>query len=237
MQRYFAKDKVENTFILEPLDYHHIKHVMRMQENEQIEIVFKGILYLACVKNIIGDVFIELLKEIDKEQQSEVQKTICIPYLKEQKLDFILQKATELGVDEILLVPLERSIIKAKEEKEDRKLERWMRIVKEASEQSKRLYIPKIVPLKEVTVLQKLEGLKLICIAQRECKSIKKVMKMNHECAKINIVIGPEGGFSPREEEIFLQMGFIPVHLGKRVLRTETVPLYLLSILNYELME
>ncbi len=112
-----------------------------------------------------------------------------------------------------------------------------MRIVKEASEQSKRLYIPKIVPLKEVNALQKLEGLKLICIAQRECKSIKKVMKMNHECAKINIVIGPEGGFSPREEEIFLQMGFIPVHLGKRVLRTETVPLYLLSILNYELME
>lgn len=237
MQRYFAKDKVENTFILEPLDYHHIKHVMRMQENEEIEIVFKGILYLACVKNIIGDVFIELLKEIDKEQQSEVQKIICIPYLKEQKLDFILQKATELGVDEILLVPLERSIIKTKEEKEERKLERWMRIVKEASEQSKRLYIPKIVPLKEVTALQNLEGLKLICIAQRECKSIKKVMKMNHECAKINIVIGPEGGFSPREEEIFLQMGFIPVHLGRRVLRTETVPLYLLSILNYELME
>lgn len=237
MQRYFAQEKRENTFILEPLDYHHIKHVMRMQENEEIEVVFKGILYLACVKNIIGDVSIELIKAFPEKQEKEVQKTICIPYLKEQKMDFILQKATELGVDEIILIPLERSVIKTKEEKEERKLDRWMRIVKEAAEQSKRIHLPKILLLKDLKALENLHGLKLICIAQRECKSIKKVVKTGAECDKISMVVGPEGGFSPKEEELFLQMGFVPVHLGKRILRTETVPLYLLSILNYELME
>ncbi len=237
MQRYFAKEKIENTFILEDLDYHHIKNVMRMKEKEEIEIVIDGILYLACVKNIIGDISVELLKELPFKQDKEVQKTICIPYLKEQKMDLILQKATELGVDEIILIPLERSIIKNKEEKENKKLERWTRIVKEASEQSKRLHIPKIIPLKDLESLKNLRGLKLICIAQRECKSIKKVVKTGVECDKISMVVGPEGGFSPKEEELFLQMGFIPVHLGKRILRTETVPLYLLSILNYELME
>ncbi len=237
MQRYFAKEKRNAEFILEPLDYHHIKHVMRMRENEEIEVVFEGILYLACVNNIIGEITITLIKELAKKEKQEVQKTICIPYLKEQKMDFILQKATELGVDEIFLIPLERSIIKTKEEKEERKLERWMRIVKEASEQAKRLYIPKIIPLKELKTLETLEGLNLICLAQRECKSIKKVVKTGCVCDKINIVIGPEGGFSPKEEETFIQMGFIPVHLGNRILRTETVPLYLLSILNYELME
>ena len=237
MQRYFAKEKIENTFILEDLDYHHIKNVMRMKEKEEIEIVIDGILYLACVKNIIGDISVELLKELPFKQEKEVQKTICIPYLKEQKMDLILQKATELGVDEIILIPLERSIIKNKEEKENKKIERWMRIVKEASEQSKRLHIPKIIPLKDLEPLKNLRGMKLICIAQRECKSIKKVVKTGCVCDKINMVIGPEGGFSPKEEETFFQMGFIPVHLGRRVLRTETVPLYLLSILNYELME
>ena len=114
MQRYFAKEKKEDTFILEPLDYHHIKNVMRMKEKEKIEVVIDGILYLACVQNIDEDLSISLLQKIEEIQPEKVKKCLCIPYLKEQKMDLILQKATELGVDEIFLVPLKRSFIKIK---------------------------------------------------------------------------------------------------------------------------
>ncbi len=237
MQRYFAKEKKEDIFILEPLDYHHIKHVMRMKEKEQIEVVIDGILYLACVQNIDEEITVRLLAKKEEHRKEKIKKVICIPYLKEQKMDMILQKATELGVDTILITPLERSLIKWKEEKEMKKIERWMRIVKEAAEQSKRLIIPKVIPLKETHPLENLKGLKMLCSTQSECKSLKKWMKTKRDYDTINMVFGPEGGLTKKEEEMFIQMGYEPVHLGNQILRTETVPLYLLSVLNYEFME
>lgn len=236
MQRYFAKEKKEDTFILEPLDYHHIKNVMRMKEKEKIEVVIDGILYLACVQNIDEDLSISLLQKIEEIQPEKVKKCLCIPYLKEQKMDLILQKATELGVDEIVLVPLKRSVIKIKD-KEQKKLERWNRILKEAAEQSKRLCIPKLIPLKAISALEERRGAKIFCSTQRECQSLKKVVKTLSSCDTINMVIGPEGGFTKEEEEKMMKMGFLPASLGRQILRTETVPLYLLSVINYELME
>lgn len=236
MQRYFAKEKKEDTFILEKTDYHHIKNVMRMRENEEIEVVIDGILYLACVQNIDGDITISLLQKIEEIQRKKIKTCLCIPYLKEQKMDLILQKSTELGVDEILLVPLERSIIKIKE-KEQKKLDRWNRILKEAAEQSKSLFIPNLIPLTTINALKERCGIKIFCSTQRECQSLKKVVKTLSSCDTINIVIGPEGGFTDKEEENFMKMGFLPVSLGRQILRTETVPLYLLSVINYELME
>ena len=237
MQRYFAKEKIDNLFLLEEKDYHHIKNVMRMEENDLIEVVYDNILYLACIQNVKENITITLEKLIKKEEVSDKKITLFIPFLKEQKLDFILQKSTELGVFKICLIPLERSIIKAKEEKEAKKLERWTRILKEAAEQSKRLSVPQIEIISDIKLLKDLDGLNLICSTKNNLKSIKKVMKNNSNFDIINIVIGPEGGLTLKEEEILESFGFIPITLGNRIMRAETVPLYLMSVFNYEFME
>lgn len=236
MQRYFAKNKEDKLFTLEESDYHHIKNVMRMKENETIEVVFDHTLYLACIQNVKGKMEIREEKLVQKEEMSDKKITLFLPFLKEQKLDFILQKSAELGVYKLVFIPLERSIIKVKEKKEV-KLSRWKKIVKEASEQSKRLSIPLIDSIESLEEMKELEGLNLICSTQNNLESIKKVVKKNSECDRINVVIGPEGGLSPKEENQLMTYGFLPITLGKRIMRVETVPLYILSVINYEFME
>lgn len=235
LQRYFSKQKIDNTFILNNDDYYHIKTVMRMTNNDNIEVVYEEIPYLCEITNIENDIKIKIVKELDVIKDKMPYVTILIPILKEQKMDYILQKATELGVNKIIPVIMERSIVKVNE-KELKKLERWNRIVKEASEQSHRNTIPKIDKIEKINTL-KLNGLNLVCSTIEKQNTIKKVFKNNYNCDKINMLIGPEGGISPKEEEILINNGFIPVSLGNRIMRVETVPLYLMSIINYEYME
>lgn len=237
MQRYFAKDKQGDHIYLNPDDLYHIKTVMRMDAHDKIQVVYENRVYLCCLENVKTDIQITIEKELPVSTEKMPKVTLLIPLLKEQKMDFILQKATELGVDTIIPIETERSIIKVKEEKIDKKLERWNRICKEASEQSYRIDIPKISPLKKLNELQDLDGLKLICSTVEEEKNIRFVLNSESECDRINIAIGPEGGFSIPEEKKWNQAGFLSVSLGKRIMRVETVPLYILSILNFYYME
>jgi 16S rRNA (uracil1498-N3)-methyltransferase len=148
-----------------------------------------------------------------------------------------VQKATELGVDEIIPVEMERSIVKLTNDKIEKKLERWTKICKEASEQSKRTDIPTITRVKKLSELKDLDGLKMVCSTTEKENLLKKFLTDNTNYDKINIVIGPEGGISPREEDKLVELGFQRVSLGKRIMRVETVPMFVLSVLNYEFME
>ena len=150
-------------------------------------------------------------------------------------MSFVLQKATELGVDEIVPILTIRSMVKI-DGKETKKIERWNKICKEASEQSKRLDIPIISNTKKIEQLN-YDGLKIVCSTKEKNNTIKNVLKNNLKCDTIVMVIGPEGGLTEQEEEILNNNGFELVTLGNNILRVETVPIYLLSVLNYELME
>lgn len=237
MQRYFAKQKIEDYFILQESDLYHIKTVMRMNEQDKIQVVYENKAYLCCLENVKKNMQIKIEKELKVSENKMPKITIIIPLLKEQKMDFILQKATELGVDTIIPIETERSIIKRKEEKEEKKLERWRRICKEASEQSHRIDIPTILPIQNPKDMEPLHGLNLICSTRETQKNIRFVLNSNPICDRINIVIGPEGGFSDIEETMWNQLGFLSVSLGNRIMRVETVPLYILSVLNFYYME
>ena len=232
MQRYFSNNKIENKFILNNDDLYHIKTVMRMTISNLIEVVYENTLYICHLDENYNAV---IDKKIEEERIKKVYSTLCIPLLTEQKFSFILQKATELGIDEIIPVITERSKINIKE-KEDKKIIRWNKICKEAAEQSKRLDIPKINSIKKLEDL-KLEGLKLVCSTKEKTKSLKKVLQNVTNCDRIVIMVGPEGGISPKEEDKLTSIGFIPVTLGNNIMRVETVPIYMLSVLNYEMME
>lgn len=237
MQRYFAVKREENRFILEASDYHHIKTVMRMNDHDQIEVVYDQKVYLCCLENVKNQPMICIEKEQTIDSDSMPKVTLIIPLLKEQKMDFILQKATELGVSKIIPIQTERSIIKLKNDQEHKKQERWRRICKEASEQCHRTDIPEITAVQTISSLANLEGLSLVCSTAEKEKNIRFVLNSNPLCDKINIAIGPEGGFSSAEEKKFLSANFLPISLGNRILRVETVPIYVLSILNYKYME
>ena len=230
MQRYFSDIKKDNLFLLKDEDLYHIKTVMRMGVNDKVEVVYKEKLYI-CKLDKDYNAIIE--QEINSTIVNKIETVLCVPILQEQKMSFILKKATELGIDLIIPILTLRSMVKI-DGKEDKKIERWQRICKEASEQSKRLTIPKISEVKKITEL-KMDGLKIVCSTKEKNITLKKVLKNNLKCDKIIMVVGPEGGLTEKEEENLVDLGFIPVSLGNNIFRVETVPIYLLSILNYEM--
>lgn len=231
MQRYFV-DKINNKIEFLDSDKKHIQKVMRMKNNDVIEVIFDNKAYCAKIKDI-NNLELELLDEI-LLPKATYEVTIAQALVREQKWDLILQKMTELGVHEIIPLKLERCNVKL-DNKETKKLERWANICKEASEQSFRSYIPKITKIMELKDLIKLEyDLKIFCSTVENTVHLKKILQIHKKYDKILIVIGPEGGLSTIEEQLMVNNGFIRVSLGNLILRTETAPIYVLSAINYE---
>ncbi len=234
MQRYFTEKKEENLFTLSSDDTYHITKVMRMRKEELIEVVYQEELYLAKIITFSPVVKAEIMQKIEIEKTSSFQVTIAQSLVKEQKMDYILQKTTELGVNQIIPFLAERSIVKL-DCKEEKKMERWKKIVKEASEQSKRSNIPKIekgMTLKEICGLSEYD-VKFLCTINEKSQNLKKVLSNLSGSARILFVIGPEGGFTEQEENSLLEHDFIPVSLGDTVLRTETASTFIMSVVRY----
>jgi 16S rRNA (uracil1498-N3)-methyltransferase len=233
MQRYFAKLKEENKLILQNSDIHHIKNVMRMNVGDKIEVIYNSINYLCEITNL--DSFdIKIINIQDENNEMNLDITIAIGLVKEQKMDLILQKLTELGVKRIIPLKMERSIVKLDPQKFAKKKERWNSICKEASEQSHRNVIPEITNQMTIKELAKENfDYKYVCSVKEEDNLIVNYLQNNSKYAKIVFVIGPEGGISEQEETELNNDGYISVSLGKRVLRVETAAIYVASILNY----
>lgn len=234
MQRYFAKEKKDNAFILSNNDIYHIKTVMRMKNKDKIEVVYDNKLYL-CELDILENINVNVIEEV-KVKKDDINVVLILPLLKEQKLDLIIQKSTELGVKKLIFLNTERTIVKIEEKKKEDKLNRWYKIAKEASEQSKRVDIP-VIEIKDSFKDLDVSGLKFVCDTKNDKFTIKTALKTIDKYDTINIVAGPEGGLSDKEIKYLNEKEFKSVSLGSRILRVETVPLYILSIINYELME
>lgn len=208
-----------------------------MQNKDLVEIVYDKHIYICSILNINDDIKFKIEQEIDKSDKKIPFVTLIIPVLKEEKMDLIFQKATEMGISKFIVCPMERCMVKLNLNKLDNKLSRWNRICKEASEQSKRNDIPTIEFINNINDLKLLEGQNFTCSTQEKSNNIKKVLKDVKKCDKINLVIGPEGGISIKEEELLNKMGFKSITLGYMIMRVESVPLYLMSVINYEYME
>lgn len=231
MQRYFVKEKNKDNFVLENSDIHHIKKVMRCKTNDKIEIVYEKKVYL-CNIDDIESLTLSIIETSEEDRDSNINLTIAVSLVQEQKFDLILQKLTELGVNKIIPLKTERSIVKLDKSKEEKKQIRWNTICKEASEQSHRVTIPEIsnvMTMKEL--INNKQQLNLICSLNENTKPLEKYL--NKEIKDILFVVGPEGGFSNNEEEFLIENGFQSTSLGKRVLRVETATIYVASIINY----
>jgi len=235
MQRYFSNDKIDDIYKLSKDDEYHIMKVMRMKLSDKIEIVDNKETFV-CEIISLNPVKAKIIKKLEENNESSVKVIVVQSLVNENKMDLILQKCTELGAFAFYPFKAQNSVIK-ENNKVDKKIIRWQKIVKEASEQSKRNIIPEV---RNIVDLEKLchinADLKIILSVNEKTKNIKNVLQENKRYDTIIIVVGPEGGFTTIEEETLVKNGFIRASLGKRVLRTETASLAFLSMINYEWM-
>lgn len=235
MQRYFSDKKIDNTFLLSKEDSYHINKVMRMKIDDQVEVVFNKECYLTKIIDInLDSTLVKIISKMDDKPEMNISVTLAQSLVKEQKMDFIIQKATELGVSSIIPLATTRSVVK-ENDKTDKKIIRWQRIAKEASEQSKRVVIPNIesvISVKDLSLLDNYD-VKILCTVRENSKNIKNILSNIKTGVTMLIVVGPEGGFTEKEEEEMIKNGFITTSLGDTVLRTETVALFLMSVIHY----
>ncbi|SJZ75275.1 RsmE family RNA methyltransferase [Anaerorhabdus furcosa] len=235
MQQYFINNKIEQgaEISFDKEQTHHIKDVLRMKEgtcirlvNQEKEAGFASIFYRG--KDVVAHI-----NELDQNSNDMKCKiTLCVGLIKKEKWDYLLQKCTELGVSEIVPFESSRTIVKAKDEKVSKKLERWHKILLEAAEQCKRNSCPNLVEpigFKEITQYKS----EINCVAYEDVKYIgEKLRDIVKQPTSITIVVGPEGGFDPCEVEYLLENNFHCITLGKRILRAETATTYVLSAID-----
>lgn len=212
-------------------DVHHIKNVLRLKPGETIELCDGlGKVYEAKILDMDNNqVNCRIISETQTNAEPAVKVTLaqCLP--KGKKMDLIVQKATELGATKIIPVLAERSVSKAY------KISRWQKIAREAAEQSGRAIIPEVqetTSLKQLLAQAKNFDLALIPWELEKDNNLKKVL-LNKTPKSILVVIGPEGGFSQSEINQAKEVGFKPISLGPRILRTETAGLATLASINY----
>ncbi|MBO3443175.1 16S rRNA (uracil(1498)-N(3))-methyltransferase [Clostridium sp. CCUG 7971] len=243
MDRFFVEKKnisiENNTCIIEGEDVKHISKVLRCKIGEELEICDNDNKEYICeITNIDKDnVTLDILKHIDIKRESDLKVKLYQGLPKGPKMEMILQKLTEIGVDEIILVQTKRSVVNVSDKKEDKKIERWERIIYEAAKQSKRGKIPKlrgILSFKEALEDMKENDLNIAPYENERTKSIKKALK-GVDINNIGIFVGPEGGFEDSEIASIEEIKGQVVSLGPRILRTETASVVASSIVLYEL--
>lgn len=231
MHRLFiSKDQIP---VISDSDVHHIRDVLRMNAGDQLELLDgTGKVYETKISKIEkGKIICEVVSSHLEESESRVKVTLAQALPKARKMDFIIEKCVELGVHQIIPVLTERTVPKSA------KLDRWQKLSKSAAEQSGRAIIPEICPLtrfEEVLRLREKFDLALIPWELEKKITLKKALK-NLISPNILIAIGPEGGFSQKEIELAKKAGFMSVSLGKRILRSETAGMAVLSAIMYEL--
>lgn len=243
MHHFFVTpDQVKDGYIyVEGSDVNHMKNVLRMKIKEPVEISDgNNINYICEVAEYQSEEAILKIiekKEADTELQSKLYLFQGLP--KSDKMELIVQKAVELGAFEIIPVATKRAVVKLDEKKAAKKVERWNGIAESAAKQAGRSLIPKVAKVMNFEeALKKASELDVICIPYELAEGIEDTKAFIHSICpgqSVGIFIGPEGGFEQQEVERAIEYGAKSVTLGRRILRTETAGLAILSILMFEL--
>ena len=245
MPKFFvSSDQIQqNKISIIGTDVNHIKNVLRLKEKDELEIcnVDNKENYLCEIDELTNSkIQCNIKQKIENSTESNVQVTIFQGLPKSDKMEFIIQKAVELGAYDITPVEMTRCVVKLNEKDKIKKQERWQKISEVAAKQSLRDIIPKINEIIDIkNICNIIDQYDVILLAyEKENKNtlkqeLQKIKKENLQ--KIGIIIGPEGGLEEKEVELLSKNGIKVITLGKRILRTETVALNVLSNIIYEL--
>lgn len=216
---------------------HHARRVLRMREGDAV-VCFDGMGrgWRGRIDRYSGEcAFVTIHAVIDPDPTPRPQMTLAQALVKGERMDLIVQKATELGVDRIIPVIAERSEVHLDRERSEKRLERWRRIVIESAKQSERLTLPAIdMPKTLVALLAESDG-PVVAFVERDARPIRDALQALGSPASVTVVVGPEGGWSDDERRLLEQSNASCVSLGRRVLRAETAAIAGLAVVRYAL--
>lgn len=231
-----------NRIVITGKDVNHIKNVLRMKKGEEIS-VSNGVdskEYRCGIEELLEDEVVctlRFVKEDGMELPSKVYLFQGLP--KADKMELIIQKAVELGVFQVIPVSCKRSVVKLDEKKAKSKIARWQGIAEAAAKQSKRGIIPEVrdvMTMKEAIAYSQSCEVKLIPYELAEgMEKTKEIIDSLKPGEDVAVFIGPEGGFEEAEVHAAMESGIVPITLGKRILRTETAGMTVLSWIMYRL--
>lgn len=245
MYKFFVKsDQIkDNKAQIIGEDVKHIKNVLRLQIDENIQVcdLETSKTYITKIVELETDkILVEILEECMDTTEASIFIHIFQGLPKQEKMEQIIQKATEIGVSDITPVKMDRCVVKLDEKTEAKKIERWQKIAEVAAKQSKRdriLTVHSCINLKNIYEIAPKYDIVIVAYEEEKNISIKQVLKslMVKEIQKIAIIVGPEGGLAREEIDLLNTLPNVKtVTLGKRILRTETAPLVLASVIMYE---
>lgn len=249
MPKFFVKENQISNNKIEIVgdDVNHITNVLRMKQGEILKVCNQetGENYIAEIINAQkNSVTCEIQEKLEETAESNVDITLYQGLPKFEKMELIIQKNTEVEVNAIVPVIMERTVVKLDEKQVSKKLERWQKIAEIAAKQSMRDKIPEIkniIKINKISDSLKNEKFDTILVAYENeektmlKKELKKLENLKDKKYKIAIIIGPEGGISEREIEQLNNLGAKCVSLGRRILRTETAGIIMSGDIMYEL--
>lgn len=243
MQRFFVTpDQVgEDKIRIQGSDVNHMKNVLRMRPGEEVMVSDGNNRQYRCrVEDYPdGEAVLAILEAglVDTELPSRIYLFQGLP--KQEKMELIVQKAVELGVCQVIPVQTRRCVVKLDAKKAAKKVQRWQQIAESAAKQAGRGYIPavsEVMTFQEALAFSETLDIRLIPYELADgMEGTRKILDGIRPGQSVGIFIGPEGGFEKEEVGRAVEAGALPITLGKRILRTETAGIAVLSILMYRL--
>ena len=238
MPRFFLnRDEIGDTSLtLRGDDAHHISYSLRMAVGDELTVCDgEGTEYLCALSGFDGDtVTAEILSRRAGKTESPVSIRLYMAYPKGDKLETVVQKAVELGASRILPFESERCVKRPHAEKAEKQTARLTRIATEAAKQCGRSRLPSVsTPISFAEVLKDDAELRVFCYEGEGAQSLRSLLEGRSVPKSVSVVIGSEGGFSPKEAEAARAAGFLLANLGPRILRCETAPEFALSAFCY----
>lgn len=241
MHRFFVPQLYNEEMYIGGVDARHISKVLRMQPGDKLQIVSDdGVSAMAEITAIASErVSVRCLEKLAESHEPRVRLVLAQGLAKGEKMDFIIQKAVEMGAYSVIPVAMEHSVVRLDGAKAAKKVERWQKIAESAAKQSKRDIIPQVQQVQSMAeMLANCDcTTKIIAYECEDRLSLKAALKAAEAAGGIKellLIIGPEGGISEGELELARQAGAVPVSLGRRILRAETAGLVAISAIFYE---
>lgn len=227
-------EKVSGFVITDEFDVKHVLKVMRKKVGDVLNIIYDNKIYESeIIKLSKNDFEVKVLNIFENEYENNLKIDIIQAIPKSDRIEYFLEKATELGVNKVILTTFENSVVKA-EKLSTSKIERFNKIILAAAKQSKRFDLPKLEIAKALNEIDYLKYDEILLAYEKETVQFAEVFNKNKNTKKhICIIIGPEGGISKKDFEFFKTLNATSILLGNRILRSETAGIAIISVLQY----
>lgn len=241
MERFFIAEEniADGQIVIQGDDLKHMRDVLRLEPGHKLEAVLDGQVFLTSIRSLgKAEAILDIIEEYEGRNEARTKISLYQGIAKGSRMDYIIQKGTEIGITEFIIVEMDRSIVRINNDKKKKsRLDRWQKIADESAKQCKRDILPRVRDIISFDeMLEELKSRDNIFIPYEEDRTNSFRQGLGEVSSEdVSVIIGPEGGFAKHEVEAVLGLGGRSISLGPRILRTETAGLVASAIILYEL--